>query len=140
MTTSVHYVQLPHGAEPPQNVVAAPFQAVVISEEAVSPEWRARVSAWLVKTGCLYMCAWGTDCSEWDTSVDMANIKANCYEEIPEDRFVMTTWHKNEPLAEAFWFAKNNAHHPTVAIQNTLLVHVARVNRERELLASFAEA
>ena len=140
MTTSVHYVQLQHGAEPPLNVVAAPFQAVVISEQSVSPEWRARVSAWLVKTGCLYMCAWGTDCSEWDTSVDMANIEANCHEEIPEDRFVMTTWHENESLAGAFWFAKNNAHHPTVAIQNTLLVHVAQVNREKELLASFTEA
>ncbi len=86
------------------------------------------------------MCAWGTDCSDWDTSVDMANIEANCYEKIPEDRFVMTTWHENEPLAEAFWFVKNNAHHPTVAIRNTLLVHVAQVSREKELLASFAEA
>ncbi len=140
MTASVHYVQLPYGAEPPQYIAPTPFKAVVISEEAASPEWRTRVSDWLVKAGCLYMCAWGTDCSEWDTSVDLANIEANGHEEIPEDKFVMTTWHENEPLAEAFWFAKNNAHDPTVAIQNTLLVHVARVNREQELLASFTEA
>jgi hypothetical protein len=87
-----------------------------------------------------YMCAWGTDCSEWDTSVDMANIEAHGYEEIPEDRFVMTTWHENEPLTDAFRFAKNDAHHPAVALHNTLLVHVAQVGREEELLASFTEA
>ena len=140
MTKPVDYVHLLPGAEPPERVVSAPFRAVVVAEEVVSPEWRAMVSAWLVKTGCLYMSAWGTDCSAWDTSVDIANIQAHGYEEIPEDKFVMTTWHENEVLAEALWFAKNNAHHPSVAIQNTLLVHVSQVERENELLASFTEA
>ncbi len=140
MTRSAQYVQLRPGIDPPEKVVEAPFRAVVISEAVVSPEWRAKVSAWLVNNGCLYMCAWGTDCSEWDTSVDVANIEANCSVGISEDRFVMTTWHENEPLAEAFWFSKNSADHPSVAIRNTLLVHVAQVSREKELLALFTEA
>ena len=140
MTQSVHYVHLRAGTEPPQQAWSAPFRAVVIAEGEVSPEWRTKVSAWLVNSGCLYMSAWGTDCSAWDTSVDIANIEACGYGEIPEDKFVMTTWHENESLAEAFWFAKNNAHHPTLNLQNTVLVHVAHSERRNELLASFTEA
>ena len=86
------------------------------------------------------MSAWGAECSEWDDSVDMANIEANHFESIPESKLVMTTWHENEALAEAFWFAKNNAHHPSVSIQNTLLVHVAQLANGGILLASYAEA
>ena len=140
MTKFAQYVHLVEGIEPPEDAVAAPYRAVVIAEEAVSPEWRAKVSAWLVATGCLYVSAWGTECSEWDNSVDMANIEANHFEDIPRNKFVMTTWHENETLAEAFWFAKNNAHHPSMAIQNTLLIHVARVANRGSLLASYAEA
>ena len=140
MTQSTHYIHLPEGIEPPENVVAAPFIAVVIAEQGVSAEWRAKVSAWLVAKGCLYMSAWGTECSEWDNSVDMANIEANHFDDIPESKCVITTWHENETLAEAFWFAKNNAHHPSVTIQSTLLVHVAQLANRASLLASYAEA
>jgi len=85
----------------------APFRAVVIVEAVVSPEWQSLVSDWLVRSGCLYMMAWGTNCSSWDDSVDMANVQQFDCGEIPEDGFVMTTWHEKEPLGEVFWFAKN---------------------------------
>lgn len=52
----------------------APFRAVVIIEREVSVEWRTDVSNWLVHSGCLYMMAWGQDCSLWDDSVDWANM------------------------------------------------------------------
>ena len=34
----------------------------------------------------------------------------------------MTTWHENEPLQENFWFAKEAAHHPTVKLDNILVL------------------
>ncbi len=112
----------------------------MVIEEEVSPEWQAMVSTWLVASGCLYMMAWGIGCSSWDDSVDMANLEAFNFGEIPESRFVMTTWHDDEPLSEVFWFAKENANHPAEELQATVLLHISAVPREAELLASYAAA
>jgi len=116
------------------------MRVVVIADLEASPEWQALASTWLVRSGCLYMMAWGCGCSSWDDSVDIANLEEFGFGEIPEDRFVMTTWHTEEPLSEVFWFAKHNAFHPTVELERTLLLHVAAQDREHELLASYAAA
>jgi hypothetical protein len=86
------------------------------------------------------MIAWGVGCSSWDDSVDFANLRAFDDEEIPDDAFVMTTWHEAEPLSETLWFAKHSAFHPTVDLRHTLLVHISRSAREHELLAALNEA
>ncbi len=86
------------------------------------------------------MMAWGNECSSWDDSVDYANLKEFNYEAIPEDKFVLTTWHEDEPLSEVFWFSKNTACHPTVDLQNTLVCHISTNNKEKELLLKYAEA
>ena len=88
----------------------------------------------------MYMMAWGQNCSSWDDSVDYANLNEFNYADIPEDKFVMTTWHEKDPLNEVFWFSKNNAFHPTVELKHTVLLHVAQREREKELLAEYAGA
>ena len=113
---------------------------VVVVEAEVSPEWQAIVSDWIVRSGCLYMMAWGVGCSSWDDSVDFANLEEFKFGEIPENRFIMTTWHSDEPLADVFWFSKNCASHPTVELERTVLLHISAQNREQELLAAYAEA
>ena len=55
------------------------------------------------------MMAWGMDCSAWDFSVDEASLGG----QIPNGDFVITTWHDNEPVEEAFWFAQFCAVHPS---------------------------
>jgi hypothetical protein len=57
-----------------------------------------------------------------------------------DEEFVMTTWHTEEPLDEVFWFAKNNADHPTVNLERSLLVHVSPKPHATELLRAFANA
>jgi hypothetical protein len=52
----------------------------------------------------------------------------------------MTTWHEKESLNDVFWFSKNNAFHPTVELQHTVILHISRNNREQELLAAYASA
>lgn len=86
------------------------------------------------------MMAWGNECSLWDDSVDMANIENFEFKEIPENSFVMTTWHTNESLAEVFWFAKHNAFHSTVKLNYTLLLHISAYNREDNLMRSYITA
>ncbi|MEI8020407.1 MAG: hypothetical protein WCH39_19550 [Schlesneria sp.] len=98
------------------------------------------MSKWLVDSGCLYAMTWGENSTVWDTSIDIANIEKFDYKEIPEDHFVMTTWHDSEPLSETMWFAKNNAFHPTVELQYTLLAHIADQPAEVRLVHAYTEA
>lgn len=139
MTELVEYLQIKPEATIPDIVALLPFRSVVIVEATVSPEWQSLVSDWLVRSGCLYMMAWGANCTSWDDSVDMANIEQFHFDNIPEDRSVMATWHTNEPLDEVFWFSKNNAFHPTVKLERTVLLHMSANNRESELLKAYAE-
>ncbi len=86
------------------------------------------------------MMAWGTNCSSWDDSVDLANLEAHNFGDIPEDSFIMTTWHEKEELAETFEFAKHSAHHPSVELEDLLIIHVGESNRKTELLNVYTRA
>ena len=134
------YLQVMPEAVLPDVSGLAPFRAVIIAEAQVSPEWQFAVSAWLVRSGCLYTMAWGMGSSSWDDSVDMANLERFEFKDIPEDSSVMTTWHDDETLDEVFRFCKNNASHPTIALKNTLLLHIATERREYETMSSYVDA
>ena len=72
--TTPHYVRIFPGADLPDITHHAPFKAVVVLEAEYSNDWQNSVSEWLVASGCLYMMAWGPNCSTWDDSVDWANM------------------------------------------------------------------
>lgn len=136
----IKYLQLKPESKLPDITDLKPFRSVVVIDEKVSSEWQSLVSAWLVKAGCLYMMAWGTGCNSWGDSVDLANLEAFNYGDIPEDKFIMTTWHEDEPLKEVFWFAKHSAFHSTVELENLLILHISDKNKEKELLSEYASA
>jgi hypothetical protein len=140
MSESIHYIHIQPELAPTALVLPRPFRSVLVLESKVSPSWRALISRWLVDAGCLFALAVGPDCSSWDDSIDVANIERFGFGEIPPDQSVMTTWHEEEPLSEVFWFAKANANHPTKELEVTVLLHIAAVPREVELLASYAAA
>lgn len=131
------YLLLIPDTEPPDIQELKPFRAVVIIEEAVTSEWQGKISDWLVASGCLYMMAWGIDCSSWDDSVDYSNLEEWNYGDIPDDKFVRTTWHENEPLDEVFWFSKHAAIHSHVTIENTILAHISSSSKEAEFLDKY---
>lgn len=134
------YFHVQPGAALPNIAYLAPFRAVVIIEGEVSVGWRTDVSNWLVHAGCLYMMAWGQDCSLWDDSVDWANMDCFPFEEIPEDRFVMTTWHDGDPLNEVFYFCKHLAVHPAVELPQAILLHIARNESADPMLHAYIRA
>ena len=121
-----------------------PFKAVVIIEELVSTSYQDHVSRWLVDQGCRFMCAWGLKCSEWDDSVDYANIEQFDHGEIPEQEFVMTTWHEDEELSEVFAFAKflmpeqtikkldDKFGEHTIPYKKVLLLHIGSEQKEHQ--------
>ena len=71
----IRYIQIQNNSDLPDIKNLNPFRAVVVIDEAISDEWQIKTSKWLVNSGCLYMMAWGNDCSSWDDSVDYANLE-----------------------------------------------------------------
>ena len=137
---SVKYFHIKIADELPNISTMSPFKAVVIADEVVSEEQRALLSRWLVQSGCFYMMAWGKDCSSWDDAVDWANMEMFDFNDIPNDHFVMTTWHDDESLKEVFHFSKNSAHNSAVNLENTLLLHISNANNEVEILQEYVQA
>jgi hypothetical protein len=91
MSQSVTYLRIQPEAALTAASARLPTRVVVVVDSEVSPEWQEVASTWLVQSGCLYMMAWGHNCSSWDDSVDVANIEEFKSRDIPPDRFVMTT-------------------------------------------------
>lgn len=118
-------------------LTCGPFRALIVSETEVMQEWRNHVSEWLVKSGCRYVVAWGTECEQWHDTVDYSVLEEFDYGDIPNDRFIMTTWHADEPLSEAMWFAGQCAYHPDVELADTIMLHIANQAREAELLEAY---
>ncbi|MCE3606221.1 hypothetical protein LXA47_21805 [Massilia sp. P8910] len=140
MSHPVTYIHLGPGATPTGRVRRVPYKMVVIADAAVSPEWQSQVSDWIVKSGCRYMIAWGVDCSSWDDAVDMANIEAFDFGDIPDQHFIPTAWHADDPIEDVFGFCKHDAAHPVVELTQTVLLHIADAADEDALLQAYAAA
>ncbi|WP_229413590.1 DUF7684 family protein [Massilia violaceinigra] len=136
----VTYIHLAPGDTPTGRVKPAPYKMVVVADAAVSPEWQSQVSDWIVKSGCRYMIAWGVDCSSWDDAVDMANIEAFDFGDIPDQHFIPTSWHADDPIEDVFGFCKYDAVHPVVELKQTVLLHIADAANEEALLQAYAAA
>ncbi len=134
------YLQLPPGSEPPKLDHLSPFLAIVLAEEEVDELWQAEISRWLVASGCRYLLAWGKDCEAWHDMMDDANLEAFDYEDIPEEDFVITTWHEDEEREEVFWFAKHRAAHPALTFKATVILDISLVNRKDAIEAEYADA
>ena len=119
-----------------------PFRAILAIEAPVTHEWQLEMSKWLVQSGCLYMLAWGRECSSWDDTVDDANLQAFDYGEIPDEHSVMTTWHENETLREVFDFAKRHASpmSESVELHETVVFHISATDRRQEYEALYVAA
>lgn len=130
------YIHLEPTSSPQNLEVKSPFAAVVVIDTKVRPEWRHMVSEWLVEKGCLYMLAHGNDCSLWDDSVDWVLLEAWDFKDIPEDKFIMTTWHEDDSLEEVFSFARNTLHFYPL-IKNIIILDIADNPREQKMLTKY---
>ena len=140
MITQAHYLRLDPEAVLPALDPYRPFLALVLVRDKVTPEWQWAVSKWLVASGCLNMAAWGIECSTWDDSVDYANLEEFSYGDVPEDRFVMTTWHEKETLDEVMAFVKQLPVHPTVDLTEALILDISPEDREEEAMSAWARS
>ena len=137
---TVGYLHLLPDGDLPHMVDTSPFLAIVIADEAVSQMWQWEASRWLVEAGCRVMLAWGEDAEAWAEAVLEASQEAFNYEDIPEERLVVTTSHEDEDLEEVFWFARHRAAHPACTLNRTLVVQVGTSPRREALEAAWASA
>ena len=86
------------------NILARRFVLVVAADtsECAGPDLVAAAAA-LLRAGASYVCCWGPDCKRLHDCFDEADIDVNL--DSTDERFLMTTWHSDEPLEEALWFA-----------------------------------
>ncbi|WP_379920842.1 hypothetical protein [Erythrobacter sp. R86502] len=132
----VEYIHLPTGSPLP-SLEPTPRRVIVIVEQDVSSDWQDEVSKWIVDTGCLYMMAWGRDCSSWDDSVDWANRDRIGEAELTDENHVMTTWHADEPLSEVFFFNQMCAWHPMLDLELVTILDVTEHERSSDILLAY---
>lgn len=138
--TSPHYLCLQPDGELPPLDNKPPFKAILIVDDDVSQMWQWEVSRWLVEAGCRYLMAWGRECGSWKESVEDACLEAFDYEDVPEDKLVITSSHDDEELADVFWFSKHRAHHAAHELKPVWLLHVGMQARQEALLAEYEDA
>jgi hypothetical protein len=86
------------------------FVALVVCDATVMPhENIARCARSLLKAGCVYFCCWGPGCERVHDIVDEQYLIESGYSVHDDETVVMTTWHNDESLEEATWFAINVA-------------------------------
>ena len=134
----VEYIHLPAGIKLPETE-RCPRRVVVLIEQNVTDDWQNEVSDWIVESGCLCMMAWGTECSSWDDSVDYAMLDKFNYKDIPEDNFIMTSWHNDEPISEVFFYNRVCASHPTIELPLVTILHIAENERREEILKIYEQ-
>jgi hypothetical protein len=136
---NVHYLHLVSEQVPPK-LSPTVFRVVIVADVAVEESWRKLISDWLVKSGCLFVVAWGVDCQAWHDEVDHSVLEMFGDSEIPDDQFVNTTWHDDETLSEAFHFLEHLATHSVVELSETIIIHIALQSQESNLLQIYRES
>ena len=80
---------------------------LVIADPAITDDDRNALSKEIVRQGCRYAVCTGDQCSKWHDSIDLAYLATSPDFSPPDDRFVMTTWHEDEPLEDVIFFFRN---------------------------------
>ncbi|MDN5942604.1 MAG: hypothetical protein L0H94_12030 [Nitrospira sp.] len=67
----------------------------------------SNIANWALAQGAVYFCVRGPDCKRVHDIIDEAVVCRNSGE--TDEDVIMTTWHEDEALDEALWFAVNSA-------------------------------
>ncbi len=77
---------------------------IAVYDNRVTNDNRNKISAALIEQGCRYGVCTGFECSLWDDALDWAYLATDPDYNPPRDRFVMTTWHEDEPLEDTIYY------------------------------------
>jgi len=94
-----------------------------VDEKLITPEEQEKLSDEIVAAGCRYAVCAGHQCSSWDDSIDMADLKRNNFE-TNEKTFVMTSWHEEESIEDIVFHFLNVTWFDDFVPENFLVVVV----------------
>ena len=135
-SSKVVYLWLSPEAQLPDLPFEDPFRVIVVNELPRSARQSA-ICDWLAASGCRYMMAWGSDASSWDDSMDWTALERTGYVvDAASSDFIMTTWHDHEPLSEVFEFALDHAKHPSLELDDLLVLHLANQPNPGQVLGN----
>jgi hypothetical protein len=83
----------------------APFEddyafLLVVASDSVSDDQRDQIASDVVRSSCQYALTFGPQCEAWHDAIDSA-----CFHDgVTKDRFLMTTWHSEEPIEDVVDF------------------------------------
>lgn len=81
----------------------------------------------LIRAGLSYIVSWGPDCERVHDVFDDADILENSESNASDtETVIMSTWHENDSLEEALWFALHSAY-PAPPYDATTISTVAAV-------------
>lgn len=81
-----------------------------VRDPAVTPDEQVALSDRIVAIGCRNAAILGFKCSSWDDSIDLANLEQFGFADIPDDRFVLTSWHTDESAEDVVEFVSRCSH------------------------------
>jgi hypothetical protein len=135
----IRYLHLTPDSDFPALEGLLQFKAVLVVEAEVAEMTMWEISRALVASGCLYALAWGDQCEAWREAIEDASLEASDYDDVAEERQVITTAHEDEEMSEVFWFARHRAVHPA-ELRETLILHIADTPRRDEIEAGYRDA
>ncbi|MDA1015591.1 MAG: hypothetical protein O3A00_14205 [Planctomycetota bacterium] len=88
---------------------AGKYATILIAWDATnaSPDAISSLARQLINAGGVYFCTWGADCERVHDIIDEEWV-GNGFT-TASDPTLMTTWHDDDSLADAIWFALYNA-------------------------------
>ena len=73
---------------------------LIITDSDIPVEKRQLIARDIVHSRCRYALTYGHECSLWHDLIDMAYLDAD----LPDEKFLMTTWHDDEPIEDVVDF------------------------------------
>lgn len=111
------------------------FAILLVTGRGISPGERAALCDRIVRLPCRYAVCAGADCERWHDVLDESFLATDPNFDPPDERFIMTSWHSDEPLREAARFFLNGTSFDSFVARRFLAISVgADAAAEREVV------
>ena len=109
---------------------------LIMADLSIKNDDRDALSREIVRLGCRYAVCTGHQCSKWENSIDLAYLATIPELSPPDERFVMTTSHENEPLEDVIRFFRYCTAFDNFTPRNYLAVILGADQELREVVSS----
>lgn len=92
------------GTLPGEYPIKVPHYVLLLCRGDVDLDWQWKVAKWIVHSSAMTAAAWGPNTTKWDDAIDWALILEQDEGRLDNARFILTTWHDDEPIEDTMEF------------------------------------